>query len=120
MRQSADGFARQIARTGIDLSFDREGVVALDGYVDRNRALWSAEDRERMSHVIGAFVGECMVETYGLEWQGQPDGAPGLALPFGGVELPVSTTLARLGPEGDASLTAYFDEIGARIAAGSG
>jgi hypothetical protein len=117
MRNAAEGFARQLARVGVDLSFDREGVVALDGYVESNRALWSAEDRERLSHAIGAFVGECMVETYGLAWRGQTD-APALGLPAGGVVTPVSTVLPLLGPQGGASLSTYFDEVGAWIAAG--
>jgi hypothetical protein len=116
MRQAAEGFARQLARTGVELSFDREGVVAMDGYVDSNRTLWSEGDCARLGSVIAAFVGECMAETYGLEWRASSDGSAALGLPYGGDVSPRSTVQARL--DGGPTLVSWFDEVGMRIATG--
>lgn len=118
LRSAADALTRKLQGVGISLTHDREGVVAIDGYVAHNRELWSASDRERLAHEIGAFLGECMIATYGLSWSASTGEAPGLALPFGGRVSPFDRATAALRPGQPAGLTALFDETGESIARG--
>jgi hypothetical protein len=118
LRSVAEALVRKLEPVGIALTRDREGVVAIDDYVAHNCALWSAADRERLAHDIGAFVGECMIATYGLSWSTPPGGEPELVLPTGGRVAPLARASAALAPGSDARLTALFDETGAAIARG--
>jgi hypothetical protein len=118
LRSAAEALARKLEGVGIALTRDREGVVAIDAYVEHNRDLWSAADRERLAQDIGAFVGECMVATYGLCWSAPPGVTPGLALPFGGRVSPLERASAAVAPGSIQRLTALFDETGAAIARG--
>lgn len=120
LRSAAEALVHRLERVGIALTRDREGVVAIDTYVEHNRELWSAADRERLAHEIGAFVGECMVATYGLSWSASASAGaePGLALPFGGQVSPFDRATAASIPGNAARLTALFDETGDTIARG--
>ena len=118
LRSAAEALVHRLERVGIALTCDREGVVAIDAYVEHNRDLWSAADRERLAHEIGAFVGECMVATYGLSWSASAGAGPGLALPTGGRVSPFDRATAASVPGNGARLTALFDEAGETIARG--
>lgn len=109
LRQNADALVHRLARVGVQLGYEREGVDALDRYVVDNRALWSPADRERLAHELAAFVGECVVATYVLEWSGDAR-APAFALPDGTTASPLQAAHARI--DGDERLTAFFDRIG--------
>ena len=109
LRQSADALVHRLARVGVQLGYEREGVDALDRYVADNRGLWSPADRERLATELAAFVGECMVATYALSWC-VDRGMPSLALPDGSTASPLQAAHARL--DGDERLTTFFDRIG--------
>ncbi|HWB77363.1 MAG TPA: hypothetical protein VG755_20490 [Nannocystaceae bacterium] len=109
LRQSADALVHRLARVGVQLGYEREGVDALDRYVDDNRGLWSPDDRERLATELAAFVGEAMVATYALSWR-VDKGTPSLALPDGDTASPLQAAHARL--DGDERLTSFFDRIG--------
>lgn len=112
LRQSADALVHRLARVGIQLGYEREGVDALDRYVADNRGLWSQEDRERLATELAAFVGECMVATYALSWR-VDKGSPALVLPDGSAASPLQAAYARL--DGDERLTGFFDRVGDAI-----
>jgi hypothetical protein len=110
MRQHAGALVHRLARVGLELAYDREGVAALDHYVEDNRALWSSADRDRLAIELGAFVGECIVETYDLRWQAGET----LALPDHTSVAPRLAARTRL--DGGARLTELFDRIGDALA----
>ncbi len=113
LRQTADALVHRLARVGVELRYDREGVVALDEYVEANRGLWSDEDRRRLAVELAAFIGECMVETYGLPWRDATGGGAVIALPTGKVADPLLGAVARL--DGAERLAACFDSVGAEL-----
>ncbi len=102
------------------LTHDRDGVAALDAYVDANRAHWADEDGDRMCPQVGSFVGECLVAVYGGRWEaGDSEREPGVKLPNGDTAFPIARAdkVLRVGAKG--GLMAFFDGIGESIARGA-
>ena len=54
---------------GVDLSYDREGVKWVDGFVERMRSQLPPEKHTNVSIPLAEFVGECIVQTYGGTWK---------------------------------------------------
>ncbi len=52
----------------VQLKFDLDGVRWVDGYIERNRAGFPKGRREGLVAYLGAFVGECIISTYGGAW----------------------------------------------------
>jgi hypothetical protein len=71
-RQVIQKGARAVIKLGADLDvelgYDRKSVEWLDGYIERNRAEFTGEQRERLVFAFGAFLGEAIITTYGGEW----------------------------------------------------
>ncbi|MBC8071589.1 MAG: hypothetical protein IAG13_24905 [Deltaproteobacteria bacterium] len=118
LRDEADNLVRALQRVGITLSYDREGVAAVDGYVEDNRAYWDDADRERLTGPIGAFVGECMVETYGASWHADPERGPGIALPTGDTAFPLTKAGKHIRGDHSDGVLSFFETVGAIIAKG--
>ena len=64
-------------RLGVELAFDHAGVQWVDGYIERLRESFPVEKRPAIIDRLGAFVGECIISTYGGEWVEQ-DGSWGV------------------------------------------
>lgn len=118
LRDDADNLVRALQRVGITLGYDREGVAAIDRYVEDNREYWSEADCERLAGSIGAFVGECMLEVYGLAWRIDAEHGPGIELGTGDTAYPL--TKAGKHVRGDASdgVLSFFETVGTIIAKG--
>ena len=77
--------------SGVDLRFDAESVKWLDGYIERNRATLDADTKEKLVDVLGAYLGEAMIRSYGGQWEKYQNtwcvsfGEKNKAFPFGKV-----------------------------------
>ena len=52
-----------------NLAFDENSIAWLDGYIERNRQDWSAELSEKLSSILGSFLGECIIKNFGGAWE---------------------------------------------------
>ncbi|HEV3144155.1 MAG TPA: hypothetical protein VGZ47_09750 [Gemmataceae bacterium] len=69
LRANAEIVARTIRdNLNVELSFDEAGVEWIDGYIDRLRGSLPAEQRSGLIEMLAAFVGECMIQTFGGAW----------------------------------------------------
>lgn len=119
IRDLADGLVRALQRVGVMLTYDREGVRAIDAYVEGNRIHWTDEDRERLAVQIGCFVGECAVAVYNAMWSTAAEGAEaGVRLSTGDTAFPITKAYKLLRTDGEDSLLSFFDVMGSIIARG--
>lgn len=69
-------FKDQLAQ---DLTYDKEGVAALDAYIEQIRETTEPEVRDALITSFGAFLGETMIAVYGGHW-GEHDGSWGVLI----------------------------------------
>jgi len=53
---------------GVDAGFDEDGVRWLDQYIDGQREAATEEVKDRLPNTLGAFLGECIRQTFGGQW----------------------------------------------------
>lgn len=102
---------------GADLRYDRASVVWVADYIERNRAGFSEQEANQVANTLGAFLGECLRETYGGRWtylddQGEwaIDLGPGL-----GTALPALKVYKHLRNGPADSIVSFFDVMGALV-----
>ncbi|MBA4185711.1 MAG: hypothetical protein H0X49_17165 [Acidobacteria bacterium] len=54
---------------GVQLDYDEKSVEWLDGYIERNRKDFDEETVEKMTNILGSFLGECIRRNFGGEWK---------------------------------------------------
>jgi hypothetical protein len=67
-------FGRQ---SGLDpFAYTPESIDYLDGFLERQRALVTASEASvnKFVSLLGAYLGECIIATYGGQWQESPEG----------------------------------------------
>jgi len=52
----------------LDLDYDRATVEWLDGYIDRNRDIFSGDKRYGWAMAFGYILGESIVREFGARW----------------------------------------------------
>ena len=52
----------------IQLTYDLAGIQWMDGYLDRLHMNFPPDKRSGPVEVLGSFVGECIISTYGGVW----------------------------------------------------
>jgi hypothetical protein len=64
-------FVRTIAMEKMDvcLKFNEDGVVWLDGYINRQRKSASDDVKANLPNTLGSFFGQCILHTYGGQWE---------------------------------------------------
>lgn len=60
------------ADLGVELSFDRDGVAWLDGYLNRLRGELSPSTAAGLVSVMGSYFGEAIVRTHNGTWIERP------------------------------------------------
>jgi hypothetical protein len=71
LRTNADLAVSTIGQhCGVALTFDQAGVEWIDGYINRSREDLIADQDNLLAavNVLAAFVGECIIRTYGGTW----------------------------------------------------
>ncbi|MBA3694799.1 MAG: hypothetical protein H0W77_15445 [Acidobacteria bacterium] len=54
---------------GVQLDYDEKSVEWLDGYIKRNRKDFDEKTVEKMTNILGSFLGECIRRNFGGEWK---------------------------------------------------
>ena len=53
----------------LNLKYNAESVKFLEGFIERNKATFEKEDAKGLINSLGAFLGQCIIENYGGQWQ---------------------------------------------------
>lgn len=54
---------------GVRLSYDEESLKWVDDFLSRTREEYSEEQREQLTAMVGAYLGECVVKSFGGAWE---------------------------------------------------
>jgi hypothetical protein len=105
------GAFRRLSGRGDQLGYDRRSLAWVEDYIDSNRKNFSAEESEAFIGLVGAYLGECVRQTYGGHWK-QLDGAWGIFFDEGGAAFPFSKAkkLVENAPV-SGSITSFFDVL---------
>lgn len=80
LKEAAQGVVRVFREQfGQELTYDKEGVIALDAYIEQIRETTEPEVRDALVTSFGAFLGEAMIASYGGRW-GQQEGRWGVLI----------------------------------------
>ena len=64
----------------VHLALDLDSVRWIDGYIDRIRANFPREKRGGLVAYLAAFVGECIIHTFGGAWTQDENGMWGVTV----------------------------------------
>lgn len=99
----------------IDFGLNAESVAWVEGWIEHQRARpdFDGPLAERLTDVLGSFLGECMIEAYGGRWE-LIDGRWGLRLPHGSAAFPFTKVRKQLdmGLEGGESIASFYQVCG--------
>ena len=95
--------------------FTRESVDWVEGFIERQRVRedMTDEEKDRLVNMIGSYLGECIIRTYGGEWCEAQDtwgvrvNEKLTAFPFAKVQKQYDN-----GIEGGDSILSFFDGVG--------
>ena len=90
-----------------DIGYNEAGVRWLDGYVQRMREHPDAEMKAALVSTLGAFLGQCLIETYGGMWV-QHDGWWGVQFSAGNIAFPLSKVAKQLDNGAEDSVLSFF------------
>jgi hypothetical protein len=54
----------------VEVSYDLDGVRWLEGFINKQRSEATDEVKRKLSSTLGAYLGECIRQTYGGDWAG--------------------------------------------------
>jgi hypothetical protein len=94
----------------VELDYDESSVEWLDGYIERNRHNWDAETAERLSSVLGSFLGECLRRNFGGDWQMTENGL-GIAFAGGNVAFPFNKIRKHIQNGSEDSIISFYRTI---------
>jgi hypothetical protein len=103
---------------GARFGYNRESVEWVEAFIERQRVRpeFKAETQARMVQVLGSFLGECIIHTYGGEWR-EKDGDWGVFFDASNAAFPFSKVGKQFdnGMESGDSILSFFDAIGVVI-----
>jgi hypothetical protein len=109
IRSNAE-LVRSVAKKslGVDAGYDEDGVRWLDQYIEGQRDAATEELKDRLPNTLGAYLGECIRNTYGGEWI-QDEMGWGLRINEKLTVYPFSKVSKQLSnPEGDSVLALFM------------
>ncbi|KAA9332123.1 hypothetical protein F0P96_11585 [Hymenobacter busanensis] len=97
-------------------SFDEAAVQRLETFIEEQRPLLTKETTQGVVVALGAFLGECLVQSFKGEWASAPDGTTGVGIrgdlffnPFFRVAMQLEKGLSE-------SVVGFFASMPARLA----
>jgi hypothetical protein len=95
----------------VKLDYDEKSVEWMDGYIERNRLKWDAETAEKLSNVLGSFLGESIRRNYGGDWRQTENG---LAIVFsdGNAAYPFNKIGKQIANGSEDSIVSFYKTIG--------
>src|SRR6185436_9402070 len=109
-RAAAEGVVAQLRHDlGVELKYDEQSIEWLDGYLNRIGTQLDKETYPGLAAVLGAYVGETIIATYGGSWHYfEKSGNWGVLLPDGMGAFPSAKIYKQLeNPEFD-SILSFF------------
>jgi hypothetical protein len=99
-----------LSKLGAKFGYNRDSVAWIDGFIEQLRGMnLTVDEVESWVQLIGSYLGECVIETYGGVWR-KRDGALGVffnesygAFPFNKVRKQFKN-----GIDGGDSILAFF------------
>ena len=75
IRANAQLVIDRISERHTPIGYNRESVEWLDGFIERARstANASSDGIEKLVEVLGSYLGECVIHTYGGTWKERED-----------------------------------------------
>ncbi|HEU4324458.1 MAG TPA: hypothetical protein VFS21_15055 [Roseiflexaceae bacterium] len=99
----------------IDFGLNAESVAWVEGFIERQRARpdFDGPLADRLTDVLGSYLGECMIEIYGGRWE-LLDGRWGVRLPNGNAAFPFTKVHKQFdeGLDGGESVASFFQVFG--------
>lgn len=111
IRENADqvlAVARDL--TGEEISFNREGVEWLDGYIRRQRETGDPTKFEGLAISLGSFLGECIICTHGGQWA-RMDGMVGVKFDDKNAAFPFAKASKHLDNGDGDNVLSFFNSI---------
>jgi hypothetical protein len=96
-------------------AFDAEGVAHLANFIQAQRGILPAAEREGVIMALGCFLGHCLVQVYRGEWGTGRDGTTGVGLGGRFFFNPFHLVNAQLNEGESASVAAFFASVPARL-----
>ena len=56
-------------RTKLNLKYDATSVKFIEGFIERNKSSITKEESKGLINSLGSFLGQCIIENYGGQWQ---------------------------------------------------
>ncbi len=95
--------------------FNRESVAWVEGYIERQRVRpdMTDETKNGLVSVLGSFLGECLIQTYGGKWK-KDEGGLGVFFDEGNAAFPINKVRKQFdnGIDGGDSILSLFDSAG--------
>jgi hypothetical protein len=76
LQAAAEAVRQQLGAT----SFDATAVQLLASFIEGQRRILSAAEKQGVITALGCFLGECLVQTYNGTWAQGPDGTTGVGI----------------------------------------
>lgn len=96
-------------------AFDAEAVAHLANFIEAQRGVLPAAEREGVVMALGCFLGHCLVQVYRGEWGTGRDGTTGVGLAGKFFFNPFHLVDAQLNEGESASVAAFFASVPARL-----
>ncbi|SFQ59086.1 hypothetical protein [Hymenobacter arizonensis] len=112
---SIEAAAEQV-RAQLNLkAFNAEAVAHLANFIEAQRSILGAAEREGVIMALGCFLGQCLVQVYRGEWGTGRDGTTGVGLGGRFFFNPFHLVDAQLNEGESASVAAFFASVPARL-----
>jgi hypothetical protein len=56
-------------KTQLNLKYDIDSIKFIEGFIERNKSSFGKEETKGLINSLGAFLGQCIIENYGGQWQ---------------------------------------------------
>ena len=94
----------------VELGLNAESVEWVDGFIERQRVGADADKMNDLTNSLGSFLGECIRENFGGEWQGTEHGL-GVVFEDGNAVFPFSKTAKHFFNGADDSIYSFYKTI---------
>lgn len=104
---------RNVAREklGVPVDYDEAGVRWLDEYINHQRENAADEVKDRLPNTLGAFLGECIRQTFGGSWLNEPTMGWAVKVTDGLIVAPFSKVRKQLASADGESVLGFFQTI---------
>lgn len=59
----------EMVKNELNLSYDAQSVKFVEGFIERQRNHFDAQERKGLINSIASFLGQCIIKNYGGRWQ---------------------------------------------------